>query len=88
MLVKTSLKEYSMKVCSKCNIEKELSEFNKSTLYADGKRCECRECQKILSSIYRKKNRDKINENARIQYHMIPEIQRNRDLRWKEKNLS
>lgn len=75
-----------MKKCSKCNIEKELSEFNKSKLYSDGKRCECRECQKILSSIYRIKNRDKINESARIQYQINPEIQKKRDVKWKEKN--
>lgn len=71
-----------MKKCTKCNVEKELCEFNKSNLYSDGKRCECRECQKLISKIYREKNRDIINEKVRIQYKTNPEIQKERSKKW------
>ena len=81
-----NLEEFNMKKCTKCNVEKELCEFNKSKLYSDGRRSECRECQKSISRIYREKNRDIINEKVRIQYKTNPEIQKNRDLKWKTNN--
>jgi hypothetical protein len=76
-----------MKKCTKCNIEKELSEYNKNKLYSDGHKTRCRECQKIESSIYREKNKEKINEKSRIQYLLNPQIQKDRDLKWKTNNL-
>jgi len=75
-----------MKKCSKCIIEKDLSEFNKSKLYFDGHRAECRECQKKNSKLYREKNKDKINEKLRTQYKLNPEIQKNRSEKWKINN--
>lgn len=71
-----------MKKCSKCHIEKELCEFNKSKLYSDGRRAQCRECQKKESKEYREKNRDKINEKLRIQYTLNPEVQKQRTKKW------
>ncbi len=82
MLVKTNLTVFNMKKCTKCNVEKELCEFNKSNLYFDGKRSECRECQKSVSKVYREKNRDIINEKVRIQYKTNPEIQKERTKKW------
>ena len=76
-----------MKKCSKCNIKKELFEFNNNVRCFDGKRVECRECQKIESSIYREKNKEKINEKLRIQYLLNPQTQKDRDLKWKTNNL-
>ena len=35
-----------MKICSKCNVSKPLSEFNKRSNSKDGFRFECRICQK------------------------------------------
>lgn len=35
------------KLCSKCNIEKPISEFNKRSNSKDGLRFDCRECQKL-----------------------------------------
>jgi superfamily II RNA helicase len=75
-----------MKECSKCYINKELCEFNNSKLYSDGKRCECRKCQKLVSKLYREKNRDIINEKNKIQYSLFPEIQKERSLKWKTNN--
>lgn len=44
-----------MKVCSKCKIVKEFSEFNKFKRAKDGHRPDCRECQKISSKVYSSK---------------------------------
>lgn len=77
-----------MKKCSKCHIEKDLCEFNKSKLYSDGRRCECRECQKLISKLYREKNRNVINEKSRIQYSSTPEIQKERTKKWVLNNES
>ena len=38
-----------MKTCSKCNVEKALDEFNKKKAAKDGRRPECRPCQKTSS---------------------------------------
>jgi len=75
-----------MKKCSKCDINKELCEFNKSKLYSNGRRRECRECQKLISKLYREKNRNVINEKARTQYSQFPEIQKERSKKWEENN--
>ena len=75
-----------MKKCSKCNINKELCEFNLSKRYSDGKRSECRECQKFVSKLYREKNREVINEKCRIQYSLSPEIQKERTKKWSIKH--
>lgn len=49
------------KICSKCKIEKELTEFNKNNRSSDWCRYECRECQK---------KRNKIN-NSFIEWDLI-----------------
>jgi len=44
----------NLKKCSKCKIEKPLTDFFNSSRYKDGKYCSCKECQKnttILSII-------------------------------------
>lgn len=75
-----------MKKCNRCHIEKELCEFNNSKLYSDGRRKECRECQKLNAKTYREKNREIINEKNRIQYKKNPEIQKEREKKWKINN--
>jgi hypothetical protein len=78
--------EFNMKTCKICNIEKELFEFNKNCRSFDGKKTECKECQKISSKLYREKNRNVINERARIKYNLFPEIQKERTKKWTENN--
>lgn len=56
------------KICSKCNIEKELLDFNKNKLSKDGYKPCCRECQKIESKIYKQKNKKKIKEQGKEYY--------------------
>lgn len=79
-----NLEDYSMKKCSKCDIDKELCEFNLSKLNFYGIRSECRECQKISSKLYRERNRSVINEKAKSQYIQFPEIQKEKSKKWKE----
>jgi len=81
-----SLKEFKMKKCSKCLNLKELFEYNRSKLYSDGVRSECKECQKISSKLYREKNKDKINEKLRSKYKKNPEIQKERTKKWYQNN--
>ena len=50
------------KVCTKCNIEKELKDFNKMSKVKCGVRSYCRECQSIESKKYRINNKEKIKE--------------------------
>ena len=50
------------KVCTKCNIEKELKYFNKMSKVKCGVRSYCRECQSIESKKYRINNKEKIKE--------------------------
>jgi uncharacterized Zn finger protein (UPF0148 family) len=50
------------KVCSKCGVEKELTEFNKMSKVKCGVRSYCRECQSIESKKYRLENKEKIKE--------------------------
>ena len=50
------------KVCTKCGIDKLLSDFNKMSKVICGVRSYCRECQKIESKKYRLDNKEKIKE--------------------------
>lgn len=53
-----------MKICTKCKIEKELSEFNKNKAAKDGLRYQCKECLKQ----YQRDNRERFAE-YRKQYY-------------------
>ena len=50
------------KVCSKCKEEKEVCEFNLNKSRSNGYRAECRECTKLITKIYKEKNKLKIKE--------------------------
>ena len=50
------------KICSRCNIEKELKYFNKMSKVKCGVRSYCKECQSIESKKYRINNKEKIKE--------------------------
>lgn len=58
-----------MKICSKCNIEKEFQYFNKFVRSKDGYRPDCRECQKVKSKKYQSKylesNKENVDESKR-----------------------
>lgn len=53
-----------MKNCSRCKVQKELTEFNKSSSSVSGLRSDCRACQ----ADYSKKNKAKLNKQRRDWY--------------------
>jgi hypothetical protein len=50
------------KKCSKCKLEKNLSEFNKAKKELTGYASECKTCHNLLCATYRKNNPDKIDK--------------------------
>jgi hypothetical protein len=67
---------YDMKVCSKCKVEKEFSEFSKNKKAKNGLKCACKMCDKIYIldnsdklKQYRLDNSDKRKENLK-QWHL------------------
>lgn len=51
------------KVCTKCNIEKELSGFHKNNERKSGYVSRCKDCRNALIKIYRDKNKEKMKSN-------------------------
>ena len=49
-----------MKKCTKCGIEKLLSEFHKDKTLKDGHRSECKTCRSQQGVLYRQENKEKI----------------------------
>jgi len=89
------------KVCSKCNIEKNFEDYNKCARVKDGRKAECRMCQKIYSKKYRITNKEKIreynqkwnndNQNYYLEYfknysHVNYEKEKNRKNDWRKNN--
>jgi hypothetical protein len=76
MLVKMNLMVFNMKKCSKCNIEKQLLEFNKG-------RNHCKECRKIYRKFYTEKNHEilKIYYKKRYIENRESELERTKQYR-------
>jgi hypothetical protein len=53
------------KICSKCDIEKPITEFNKANTENRGYRSECRECQHALARIYVLNHPEKKKQSSR-----------------------
>lgn len=62
-----------IKICPKCKIEKDLSEFHKDKTRMDGHTHHCKECRKIYSKKYRKENTDKIRTYLKNNHDTILE---------------
>jgi hypothetical protein len=56
------------KVCSKCNLKKELSNFRKRKDSKDGFRTECKQCSYLVWEKYRDNNDEKIKDQKRKEY--------------------
>lgn len=54
-----------MKICSKCKVKKDVSEFNKFGKTSDGLRCECRLCQKKYFREFYERNMAREKERTR-----------------------
>ena len=57
-----------MKVCKKCKVEKELTEFNKAKQNKCGYLGKCRPCAKESAKDYYKKNKEKIDKRVKEYY--------------------
>ena len=57
---------HDMKVCSKCNVEKDESEFRKKSSSKDGLCARCKSCCKEEDKIYHEKNKEKSKEKSKI----------------------
>ena len=54
-----------MKICSRCNVEKEFKDFNRFIRSKDGYRPDCRECQKLKRKEYDIKYKENNPENLK-----------------------
>ena len=75
-----------MKICSKCKVEKDSSEFNKCSKHLDGLRCECRSCQAEYRKKHFEKNREKQLEQGRKWKAENPEQVLESSKQWKLEN--
>lgn len=64
-----------MKVCTKCHIEKEESEFAKVKAYKNGIKSSCKVCDNLLTKKWRKEN---------VEYVKINNRERKKQVKYKE----
>ena len=76
-----------VKNCSSCNIDKELSEFNKRRSSSDGLNYRCRECEKLNKKKYREENPDKVRESKKRYREKNSEKIKEYRERYREENL-
>jgi len=70
------------KVCKKCRIEKELSEFNKDKYSSDGYRYRCRECTSNEYKTFYYSNKEvEINRQVNYQKNNKDSVNKNRNIR-------
>jgi len=61
------------KVCTKCRIEKPLSEFATQSARKDGKTAQCKTCIAAAKKIFYERNREKIKAKRQKSYRENPE---------------
>lgn len=74
-----------MKVCSKCNENKDLSEFSLSKVNKDGLRGQCKTCRSEYSSVYRKCHKETVNAGNRQYRTDYPEQTNAYSDKWRKK---
>jgi hypothetical protein len=62
------------KVCSKCGVSKDVSEFSKAASNKDGLNSWCKECWKIEHHKWYVANAEKIREQKRKEYYENPKV--------------
>ena len=71
-----------MKICSKCNIKKDIEFFYKRKDSKDGLRADCKECFNIGNKNYCTKNKDRVKEYKNIYYNSNKQLIVNRSKQW------
>jgi len=74
------------KICSKCGIEKDISEYCKHKRLKDGINTWCKDCCNDISKNYNKNNKEKIKENRKQWRINNREVIKKRNDQWKENN--
>lgn len=74
------------KTCSRCEVEKSIEAFHKSKHGACGRRADCKECVKVKSKAYYKKNKEKIKKEKLTDYYANKDVWQARHKKWYEKN--
>jgi len=75
-----------VKVCCKCGVKKKFDEFGLVIKSKDGRRSSCKECSKIGTKEYRKKNKDKRNEDVKKWRDNNPEKYKNSYIKYRKNN--
>jgi hypothetical protein len=81
------------KICSKCNLEKDIHDYHKDKSKKDGYKNFCKECQKLYSTTYYQLNVNKIRNYSSEYYKSICETDeykfKRRDYmsKWGEENI-
>jgi hypothetical protein len=73
-----------MKICSKCKIEKDESEFKNKKGYKDYIYSICKKCESYYSKIYREKNKEKAKKYAEEYYQNNKDFIKNKIKKYKE----
>jgi len=74
------------KICTKCNIEKDLDNFRNDKSKKDGKHPQCKECKSLSDSNYKKNNTEKISESNKKYYEENTEKVKLKSKEWYELN--
>jgi hypothetical protein len=74
------------KICSRCKLDKELTNFGKNKRSKDGFRYECNDCRILESEKYRKENSEKIINIRKKSYNLNKEKSLNRTKLWVSSN--
>jgi hypothetical protein len=74
------------KVCNKCNLEKQITDFYKDKQKKDGLTSICKICKNNILKIYKEQNPDKVKESKRKEYLKNIEKYRNQNKKWKNEN--
>lgn len=69
-----------MKKCSKCKVEKSLSEFGRSKNEKDGLQYRCKACNKETCKSWYKKNANSVIAKTKAKYAANPNVARNANL--------
>lgn len=75
-----------MKQCSRCLIEKPISEFGKSKRGIEGINPRCKVCCREIHLAWSNKNRDYVNEQSRLWAANNPEKKKQNSLNWYHRN--
>lgn len=75
-----------MKACTKCGVVKPLEEFNRKKTKKDGRRAQCKQCQRSEGREYHVKNKDRVNKRTAEYYQNNKEKYLEYSRKWSSEN--